>query len=243
VRPVRALLFDVFGTLVDWRTSIVSDARAFGARRGLACDWEALVDAWRGAYVPSMDRVRRGEEPWRNLDALHAASFDALIARFGLEELTPQERAWFVARWHALEPWPDVRAGLARLRERHILAPLSNGNVALLIDLARHAALPFDAIFSSELFRRYKPDPQTYLGAVELLGCEPANVMLVAAHNDDLAAARSHGLRTAFVARPAEYGPHQRKDFAAEEGVDFAVGDLVSLADELDAAEIAVSER
>ena len=230
---VRALLFDVFGTLVDWRTSIARDLSAFGARRSLSCDWIGLVDAWRGEYVPAMDRVRRGELPWRNLDALHASSLDELLPRFGLAELDADDRAWMVRRWHALDPWPDVRAGLERLRARHVLGTLSNGNVALLVDLCRNADLRFDAIFSAEIFRRYKPDPQTYLGAVALLGCEPHEVMLVAAHNDDLGAARAQGLRTAFVARPAEYGPHQRKDFAADAGVDVAARDLGKLADAL----------
>lgn len=239
-----ALLFDVFGTLVDWRTSIVRDLRAFGERRGIACAWDELVDAWRGAYVPSMDRVRRGELPWRNLDALHAASLDGLAERFGIAAaLDASDRAWIVRRWHALEPWPDVRAGLSRLRERHVLATLSNGNVALLVDLARYADLRFDAIFSAELFERYKPDPETYRGAARLLGREPHDVMLVAAHNDDLRAARAHGLRTAFVARSGEYGPHQHRDFEAEAGVDVAVRDLGELADVLAGAELGARER
>jgi 2-haloacid dehalogenase len=233
VKPprVRALLFDVFGTLVDWRTSIIAAATAFGAERGIVCDWAALVDAWRAAYRPAMDRVRTGELPWRNLDALHAASFAELAERFGIAAaLSPEDRAWFVRRWHALEPWPDTRTGLLRLRERHVLATLSNGNVALLVELARHADLRFDAILSAELFEHYKPDPQTYAGAVALLGCEPHEAMLVAAHNDDLQAARRAGLHTAFVARPAEYGPHQHEDFEAEPGVDVAARDLVELA-------------
>jgi 2-haloacid dehalogenase len=231
---VRALLFDVFGTLVDWRTSIVRDLTAFGAERGIACDWTALVDAWRAAYRPSMARVRAGTLAWCNLDELHAASFEELAARFAIEgALSADDRAWIVRRWHALEPWPDTRAGLVRLRERHVLATLSNGNVALLVDLARHADLRFDAILSAEIFRHYKPDPQTYRGAVALLACEPRDVMLVAAHNDDLQAAREHGLRTAFVARPTEYGPHQTEDFEADPGVDVAVSTLEDLADAL----------
>ncbi|MBD5633267.1 MAG: haloacid dehalogenase type II [Candidatus Eremiobacteraeota bacterium] len=240
MRPpaVRALIFDTFGTLVDWRTSIVRDLEAFGTRRGIACDWTALVDAWRGAYVPSMARVRSGASPWRNLDALHAESLDELAPSFGLASLSVDDRRWIVRRWHELEAWPDVRAGLERLRERHIVATFSNGNVALLVDLARHANLRFDAILSAEIFRHYKPDPQTYLGAAALLDCEPGEVMLVAAHNDDLQAARGLGLRSAFVARPTEYGPHQDRDFEAESGVDVAVRDLGELADAFGAAEI-----
>ena len=234
-RPVRALLFDVFGTLVDWRTSISRDLTAFGQERGLACDWEALVDAWRGAYAPSMDRVRREEVPWANLDALHAASLDVLWRRFALPPLAEDDRDWVVRRWHALRPWDDVVAGMDRLHGRFVLGSLSNGNVALLVDLARFARLPFDMIFCAELFRHYKPDPEVYLGAVELLGCEPHDVMLVAAHNGDLRAARALGMRTAFVARPTEYGPAQKKDLAPDADVDVAVRDLGELADRLGA--------
>jgi len=232
---VRALLFDTFGTLFDWRTSLIDALGAFGERRGIACDWPALVDAWRGAYVPSMDRVRRGEIAWRNLDALHAESLDALAERFDLT-LSPEDRAWIVGRWHELESWPDVRPALERLRDTHRLAPLSNGSVALLVDLARHADLRFDTIMSAETFRHYKPDPETYLGAAALFGCAPHEAMLVAAHNDDLLAAASHGLRTAFVPRTSEYGPHQDRDFSADDGIDVAVRDLGELADALQRA-------
>ncbi len=229
---VRALFFDVFGTLFDWRASLIRSLHAFGARSGVACDWEALVDAWRGAYVPSMARVRSGELSWRNLDELHAASLEELAERFGLA-LGAEDRAWIVRRWHALDPWPDVAPGLARLRERHLLSTLSNGSVALLVALARRADLRFDTILCAESFRHYKPDPETYLGAAAMLGCEPHEAMLVAAHNDDLEAAAALGFRTAFVARPTEYGPHQNKDFAASDGIDIAVRDLIELADVL----------
>ena len=230
---VRALVFDVFGTLVDWRTSIARDLLAFGDERGIACDWYAFADAWRGAYVPSMDRVRRGDEPWTNLDALNAASFDVLARTFDLPRVSTADRAWIVRRWHELTPWNDVPGGMARLHEHYIMGSLSNGNVALLVDLARFAKLPFDAIFSAELYRRYKPDLEVYLGTIALLGCEPSDVMLVAAHNGDLAAARALGMRTAFVARPTEYGPAQQKDLAPDVGVDVAVRDLHELADRL----------
>jgi 2-haloacid dehalogenase len=205
---VRALFFDVFGTLFDWRTSLIRSLNAFGERTGTACDWEALVDAWRGAYVPSMARVRA-------------------------RELAADDRAWIVRRWHALDPWPDVAVGLARLRDRYVLSTLSNGSVALLVALARRADLRFDTILCAESFRHYKPDPETYLGAAAMLGYEPREAMLVAAHNDDLQAAASLGFRTAFVARPTEYGPHQNKDFAASDGIDIAVTDLIELADVL----------
>jgi 2-haloacid dehalogenase len=231
---IRALIFDVFGTLVDWRTSIISELRAFGDERGLAdVDWEGLVDDWRGAYVPSMERVRSGAQPWTNLDALHRASFDELTARYGLLVLGERERAHCAQAWHRLRPWPEVPAVLRRLRRNFILAPLSNGNVSLLVDLARYAHLDFDTILSAELFRHYKPDPETYLGAAALLGCAPDEVLMVAAHNGDLHAAAAVGLKTAFIPRPAEYGPHQTTDFAAEAGTDFPVSDLDELADRL----------
>ena len=178
-------------------------------------------------------KFAHGEPPWANLDALHRASFDALVEKFGLGSLSEADRRHCALAWHALEPWPDVRGGMGRLHARFVLAPLSNGNVSLLIDLARHAQLPFDAILSAELFRHYKPDPEVYRGAVELLGCAPAEVALVAAHNGDLQAAAACGLRTIFVARPAEYGPRQRQDFSAADGVDIAVRDLEELADKL----------
>jgi 2-haloacid dehalogenase len=230
---IEALVFDVFGTLVDWRTSLIDDLTAFGTQRGIAADWPAFVDAWRGEYVPSMNRVRTGEEPWQTLDELHRASFDRLAVRFGIAALNEDDRGWCVDRWHRLRPWPDTVRGLTRLRTRYILATLSNGNVRLLVDLARSAPLPMDAIFSAELFRRYKRDPEVYRGAVALLGTAPERVMLVAAHNDDLHAARAEGLRSAFVLRPAEYGPHQHHDLAADPGHDVAVRDLEELADRL----------
>jgi 2-haloacid dehalogenase len=233
MQDIRAIVFDTFGTLVDWRTSLIDELTAFGAARDVAGDWTALVDAWRGAYVPSMDRVRRGEVPWTKLDDLHRASLDSLVDQFGITGLSEADLQHINLGWHRLKPWPDVVAALHRLHERHILGPLSNGNVALLIDLARHAGLPFDMVFSAEVFGHYKPDPETYLGACRLLSLEPGQVMLCAAHNGDLAAARSHGLRTAFVARPTEYGPHQTVDFEATGPWDFVVKDLGELADQV----------
>lgn len=230
---MRALLFDMFGTLVDWRGSIAEQLEAFGRERGIACDWYAFVDAWRGEYVPSMDRVRRGERLWANLDALHAESFDRLTERFALPALSPTDREWVVNRWHALEPWPEVAAALERLHVRFTLATLSNGNVALLVDLARHAKLRFDTILSAEIFRHYKPDPETYLGAAELLGCAPGETMLVAAHESDLRAAAALGLKTAFVARPREYGAQATEGVALPGEFDVAVRNLDELQERL----------
>ena len=232
----EALLFDVFGTLVDWRGSLIADLRGFGERRGLLVDWDAFVDAWRGAYRPSMDRVRTGTLPWTPLDALHRSSFDQLAGVHGIAaKLDEADRRWCVDRWHHLRPWDDVVAGLARLRSRFILGTLSNGNVRLLVDLTKNASLPLDLIFSAENFRHYKPDPRTYRGAVDLLATDPRHVMLVAAHTDDLRAARAEGLRTAFVARPDEYGPGQTLDRTAGDEADLAVDDLLALAKRLGA--------
>jgi 2-haloacid dehalogenase len=233
VDGLGAILFDVFGTLVDWRTGVIEALRAFGERTDASADWAAFADDWRGAYAPSMDRVRRGESAWQNLDALHRASLVMLLERYGIGGFDAREYDRVARAWHTLSPWPDVVAGLRRLRERFVVASLSNGNVALQIDLVRHAGLPLDMLFSAELFAHYKPDAQTYGGACALLDLPPERVMLVAAHNDDLAAAKSFGLRTAFVARPLEWGPRTRETPAGA-GVDFSVDSLETLARQLE---------
>jgi len=229
VSDVRALVFDVFGTLVDWRASVARQLEAFGRERGIACDWYAFVDAWRAEYPASMNGVRSGARPWANLDELQGESFDKLVRRFGLQGVTPEDRRWAVRRWHALDPWPEVPAALERLHPRYVLATLSNGNVELLVNLARHAKLRFDTIFSAETFGHYKPDSETYLGAANLLGFKPGETMLVAAHESDLRAAAANGLRTAFVSRPAEYGPAVPKLLQLPAGFDHVVGGLNEL--------------
>lgn len=226
---VKALLFDVFGTVVDWRGSLIAEIAAWRPD----VDAAGLVDAWRGAYKPSMDRVRRGEQPWTNLDALHRASLEMLAPQFGLAGLDEDTLDWLVRGWHRLRPWPDSVAGLARLKQRFTISPLSNGNVALLTNMAKAAGLPWDLVMCAELFRHYKPDPEVYLGAAALLGLPPHEVMLCAAHNDDLAAARRCGLGTAFIARPVEYGPNQTRDTKAESNWDHVVDSMEALADEL----------
>ena len=212
---VKALLFDVFGTVVDWRTSIAKDLSAFGMQRGIACDWARFADDWRALYQPSMDEVRSGRRPWTILDTLHRESLVTLIARHELTGLSEADIDHMNRAWHRLEPWPDAVEGLARLKRRFIIGPLSNGNVGLLVRLARHAGLPWDVILSSETARAYKPQPEAYLRSAEILNLAPEQVMLVAAHNGDLAAAAKVGLATAFVARPSEYGPGQTKDLVA----------------------------
>jgi 2-haloacid dehalogenase len=228
-RP-RALLFDVFGTVVDWRGSLIALLRRFGERQGLAADWVGLADAWRAAYAPSMDRVRHGDLPWTKLDDLHRASLDRLLPGFGLAGLDDAARSELTGFWHRLDGWPDSVPGLARLRRDCIVAPLSNGHVALLVTMARHAGLAWDTVFGADLFRAYKPDPRTYLGACDLLGLASGAVMMCAAHNADLHAAAALGLRTAFIARPLEYGPAQTRDLAAEGPWDIVTDNLEALA-------------
>ncbi len=229
----HALLFDTFGTIVDWRASLIDELTAFGLKRGIKADWAGLVDAWRGAYVPSMDEVRQGQRPWTKLDDLHRASLDRLVEKFGITGLSEAELCHINRGWHRLHPWPDSVPGLTRLKQHFIIAPLSNGNVSLLLNMAKYSGLPWDMIVGSDLFHHFKPDRETYLGACELLDLEPGQVMLCAAHNDDLRMARSLGLGTAFIARPAEYGPHQCRDFAADEAWDIIATSVENLADQL----------
>ena len=233
MRGVKAILFDTFGTVVDWRTSLIDELTAFGASRGLSADWTGLVDAWRGNYAPSMDKVRTGELPWTKLDDLHRATLDILIERFGIAGLSDADRDHLNRAWHRLKPWPDAIPGLARLKSRYVIAPLSNGNVALLLNMAKYAGLPWDMICAAELFRHYKPDPETYLGAAGLLGLAPGEVMMAAAHNGDLQAARACGLKTAFFPRPSEYGPHQARDFKADAAWDVVAADIQDLATQM----------
>ena len=228
---VKALLFDTFGTLVDWRTSLIAAFDEFGRSRGYQRPWPELVDRWRAAYQPMLDRVRFGELVWTDLDGLHRASLVELLPDFESDGLSSAEIDQLTLFWHRLSPWPDVVAGLNRLKRKFILAPLSNGNFSLLLDLARFAGLPWDAILGADLFKHYKPDPETYLGACGLLKLAPAEVMLVAAHNYDLKAAQQLGLKTAFVARPTEYGPGQTKDLKAEGSWDLVAEDLIELAE------------
>ena len=230
---VRGIVFDVFGTLVDWRGSVIAELTALGAARGLSADWNALTDAWRGAYAPSMDRVRRGDQPWTRLDDLHRAALDKLLPEFALDALDEADRRHLNTVWHRLTPWPDTVAGLARLRGKFLLGPLSNGSVSLLVDLARHTGIVWDMVFGSDVWERYKPDPETYLGVCRLLDLAPRQVMLVAAHNYDLHAARALGLRTGFVARLTEHGPGQTADLAAEGEWDVVATDMMALAERM----------
>lgn len=227
---VKALTFDVFGTVVDWRGSIVRQEEALGHTRGLDLNWAAFADDWRGGYQPAMDLVRRGDLPWTNIDALHRMVLEKLLVKYGIDGLAEAEVDHLNRAWHRLKPWPDAVEGLGLLRERYVIATLSNGNVALLVNMAKQAGLPWDCILSAELAHCYKPDPAVYGMAVELLGLQPHEVMMVAAHNNDLQAAQAVGLRTAFVARPTEHGPTQHTDLAPADGIDVAANDFVELA-------------
>jgi 2-haloacid dehalogenase len=233
--PIEALLFDVFGTVVDWRSSLVAWFEQFGRNRGCTADWPELVDHWRAAYQPALEPIRLGKRPFVTLDVLHRESLDALLPNFGLADASNADRQEMVRAWHALEAWPDSVAGLARLNRRYVVASLSNGGVRLQINLSKHADLPWDAIFSADHFRQYKPDPSTYLGAVELLGCPPAAVVMVAAHPSDLTAARTLGLRTALVARPLEYGPRKMPLADPPAAWDFSATSILDLAEQLGA--------
>lgn len=228
---VQALLFDVFGTVVDWRGSIIAELTRFGAGRGIAADWETFTDDWRGLYQPAMEEVRSGRRAWTILDVLHRESLDRLIAKYGIAGLSEADTDHLNRAWHRLKPWPDAVEGLARLKSRYIIGTLSNGNVGLLTRLAKNAGLPWDVVLGAETARAYKPLPQAYLASAALLNLEPAQVMLVAAHNGDLAAASAVGLRTGFVARPQEYGPHQSRDFKAERDWDVIAPSFTALAD------------
>jgi len=230
---IKALGFDVFGTVVDWRTSVAREAEAVGRAKGNAVDWTAFAVAWRKLYQPQMQRVRSGELPWTKLDDLHRMSLDRLIVEFGLKGLSEEETDHLNRAWHRLDPWPDAVPGLTRLKTRYALTTLSNGNVALMVNMAKRAGLPWDAILGAEPTRHYKPDPEAYLGTADYLGVRPDQLMLVAAHNGDLAAASKVGLRTAFVPRPKEHGPGQTRDLTPDGAWDFVATDFEDLARQL----------
>ncbi|MCD8505121.1 MAG: haloacid dehalogenase type II [Burkholderiaceae bacterium] len=230
VGGVRALLFDVFGSVVDWRGSIARDLTDWGQTKGINIDWESFARAWRSHYQPKMQEVRSGQRDFTLLDQLHREALDVLLPAFGINDLTEADKAHINLVWHRLDAWPDSIAGLGQLKAKYTVAPLSNGNVALLNNMAKHAGLPWDLNLSTQWFKAYKPQPQTYLGAVSALGLQPHEVMMCAAHNDDLLAARACGLKTAFWPRPHEYGVDQVKDFSADHDWDVIATDIRDLA-------------
>ena len=231
---VQALTFDVFGTVVDWRSSIAREGEALGRAKGIThVDWTKFADAWRGMYQPAMNRVRHGERPWTKLDDLHRESLDHLVGEFKISGLTEAEIDHLNRAWHRLDPWPDAVPGLTRLRRGFILATLSNGNVALMVNMARRAGLPWDAVLGAEVARHYKPQPEAYLTTAAMLGLPPEQCMMVAAHGNDLVAASRCGFRTAYVPRPAEHGPGGKVDPGHEQKFDVVARDFVDLATQL----------
>jgi 2-haloacid dehalogenase len=234
ISGVKALVFDVFGTVVDWRTSLINDFTKWAGANGKSGDWVALVDGWRAVYAASMDVVRKNpQNGYVILDKLHRQSLEKLVDQLSIKGLSDADLHHLTMGWHRLHGWPDSVAGLTRLKTRYVISPLSNGNVALLTNMAKFAGLPWDLIMSAELFEHYKPDPETYLGAARLLGLPPEQVMMVAAHNHDLKAAQKLGLKTAFVARPTEYGPLQKYDIEATGDWDIVARDFGGIAERL----------
>ena len=231
---IRALTFDTYGTVVDWRSSVLAELQALAQRRAPALDCVRFLDDWKAVYRPGMDKVNRGESPWTTVDAIYRQRLDELLVAHRVAGLTAEEIETLSRVWWRLHPWPDAVPGLRRLRTRFILSPLSNGSFAGMVHLARFAGLPWDCILTAENARCYKPRPETYQTAVALLGLRPAEVMMVAAHNYDLAAARRGGLRTAFVARPTEYGPGQTSDLVPTADWDVIGADFLDLARQLE---------
>lgn len=230
---VKALAFDVFGTVVDWRSSIIREGELLGAAKGLKLDWTAFADAWRAGYRPAMDRTAKGQ--WRNIDELHREILDGLLQRFNVAGLAEAQIDHLNRAWHRLMPWPDSVPGLNRLRSRYVLATLSNGNISLLVDMAKHAGLPWDCVLSGELIHKYKPDPDVYRMAARLLGVETAELMMVAAHPPDLRAASRAGLRTAYVPRPLEHGQGRAAETESGDRFDIVASDFIDLAAKLGA--------
>ena len=236
---IKALAFDVFGTVVDWRGGVIRDGEALAAAKGVTVDWPAFADAWRAGYQPAMQRARSGEVAWTNIDGLHRGILDELIPRFGLEGLTAAERAHLNLVWHRLDPWPEAVAGLQRLKSRFVISTLSNGNIALLVDMAKRAGLPWDCVLSAEIMQHYKPDPEVYQGAAALLGVACHELLMVAAHPSDLRGAARAGLCTALVHRPLERGPNPHgtppPDALPDDRFDIVADDFVDLAQRLGA--------
>jgi 2-haloacid dehalogenase len=228
---VKALVFDVFGTVVDWRGSSIRELTAFGNARAIKRDWEQFADEWRGLYQPGMEEVRSGRRPYTILDVLHRESLEKLLAKYEIKGLPEQDIQHLVTIWHRLEPWPDVVEGLTRLKKRYIIGTCSNANIGLAVRMAKHSGLPWDTIVGAEVARAYKPTAQAYLGTAAALNLDPHEVMLVAAHNSDLAAAAKTGFRTAFVARPTEYGPKKKADTAENTNWDISTDSFNGVAD------------
>ncbi|MBT3305619.1 MAG: haloacid dehalogenase type II [Alphaproteobacteria bacterium] len=229
---VTAIIFDTYGTVVDWRSSVIAEGRALAQRNGIeGIDWDAFTDAWKATYRPYIEQVRGGERPWATNDALQRQRLDEIVEEFGITGLSERDLEDFNRAWHRLKPWPDSLPGLRRIKAKVPIGSFSNGNFLLLANMANHSDIPWDFIISSDLFRHYKPDPEIYLGAINLLGGEAERLMLVAAHNYDLANARAHGMKTAFVLRPTMFGPNQDTNLQAEDDWDIITDSITGVAD------------
>ncbi|GJM14892.1 MAG: haloacid dehalogenase [Thermodesulfobacteriota bacterium] len=232
---VKALTFDVFGTVVDWRSSVIKELNELGEVKGISADWDLFADKWRGGYAPSMDKVRKGELPWKSIDQLHRMVLDRLLNEFDISDLSEQEKVHLNKAWHRLAPWPDSVEGLTKLKHKFTIATLSNGNISLLTNMAKHSGLPWDVVLSSELARHYKTDKEVYLTALSLLDLEPSELMMCAAHKDDLLAAKALGLKTAYISRPFEFGPDKPNDATDDMPFDIIADDINDLAEKLGA--------
>jgi len=233
ISSIKALTFDVFGTVVDWRTTIIRECTRVGRSKGIKLDWAKFADAWRAGYAPAMNKVRTGELPWMNIDEIHRMILDGLLLEFNIKELSETEKDDLTRVWHRLKPWPDAIRGLRTLRRRFVVATLSNGNISLLVNMAKNVGLPWDCILSSELAKHYKPDKEVYQTAADLLGLKPEQIMMVAAHKDDLYAAGRVGFQTAFVIRPLEFGHEGKPDLITDALFGVTATDFIDLANKL----------
>ncbi|MBT4354933.1 MAG: haloacid dehalogenase type II [Rhodospirillaceae bacterium] len=233
VNNIKALVFDVFGTVVDWRTSIASEAKQCLSKKGYELDWVLFADSWRAKYQPAMEKVRTGGRGFVRLDILHMENLIEVLKDFDIKSVTETELNYLNRAWHRLLPWSDSVPGLLRLKKKFIIGTMSNGNVALMVNMAKNGGLPWDVILGAEPAQAYKPEPKTYLTGVDWLNLKPSEVLMCAAHNADLVAAGAQGLKTAFIARPTEYGPNQKHDFEAEHDFDYISENMLDLADKL----------
>jgi 2-haloacid dehalogenase len=232
-KELKLLAFDVFGTVVDWRGSVIAEGKQLGVAKGLNIDWTEFADAWRSIYRPYMDRVQSGELPWTKLDDLHRRMLDETLVKFHITSLSVDEKEHLNRVWHRLNAWPDSVPGLQRLKTRFVITTLSNGNISLLTNMAKHAGLPWDCVLSAENVQRYKPDPPVYQLAPQLFDIAPEQAMLVAAHEHDLQSAQKHGMRTAYVHRPMEHGPGKAAAIPPKDRYDIIATDFLDLAGQL----------
>ena len=233
LKNVKAMTFDVFGTVVDWRSSIAREAKMMGEQKGFDFDWDNFADKWRAGYGPSMNKVRTGELPWTKIDVLHRMILDELLSEYNITNLTESEKDHFNRAWHRLDPWPDSVPGLTELKKNYVISPLSNGNVALLVNMAKYGALPWDTVLSAELAQHYKPDPEAYQSTSEFLGFPIEQIMMVAAHKNDLKSAKGQGMMTGYIPRPKEHGPNTTVDSNPEDYIDIIGENFVDFANKM----------